>query len=177
MQTFISTFLVVSQIVLRKPWRNSVTTNIGTYRNLSSIWDWTFGKTIYRLKVYLQSFLRNSGAKFYFILLKVLRLNPSPLHMKLTFLTLFSTFIITTSIVSLVLTVLLLPDLSSLSHFFTFFCVALFVGGFFSGHLLQKASFTTRKLMVLYYVLTTKTSCSVINSIFNIETLFFVSFF
>ena len=34
-----------------KPLRNSVTTNLGTYMTLSSIWDGAFGENIYRLKV------------------------------------------------------------------------------------------------------------------------------
>ena len=58
-------------MVLWKPWRNSVTTNTGTYRTLSSIWAGDFREDIYWLKFVnyfrkkLQSPKYTSGKEFW----------------------------------------------------------------------------------------------------------------
>ena len=110
------------------------------------------------------------------ILLKVLHLNSSSLSRQLTFLALFSRYNPTSSIVSSVLTVLLLPYLPLLmfrvvpspSDFFAFVLIVLFVGGSFSGNLSQKA-FYFQIATGFAILLTAKARCSVVNRIFNIE--------
>ena len=108
------------------------------------------------------------------ILLKVLHLNSSSLSRQLTFLALFSTYNPTSSTVSSVLTVLLLPYLlmfrlvPSPSDFFTFVLIVLFVGGSFSGNLSQKA-FYFQVATGFAILLTAKTRCLVVNRIFNTE--------
>ena len=78
----------------------------------------------------------------FIILLNVLRLNPNPLRLQLKFLALLSTCNVTTAIVSSVLAVLVLSDLSL--YFFTLFHIFLFVGGSFSGNLQRKPFSTSR---------------------------------
>ena len=108
------------------------------------------------------------------ILLKILHLNSSSLSRQLTLLALFSTYNPTSSTVSSVLTVLLLPYLlmfrlvPSPSDFFTFVLIVLFVGGSFSGNLSQKA-FYFHIATGFAILLTAKARCSVVNRIFNIE--------
>ena len=123
-----------------KPLRNSVTTNLGTYMTLSSIWDGAFGENIYRLKVvnyfrkkisildvlegakyasgrrmkaarYVSLYLLSGITVLSPVSLCFLKVkNPSPLR-HLKFLALFCAYNLAALIVSSVLTVLLLSNL------------------------------------------------------------------
>ena len=96
------------------------------------------------------TFVRDSGVKSSFIiLLKTSWLNPSPFRLQLTFVVLFSTYDLTTSIVSAFLAVLLLLHLPLMLFFLVriFLCfsmVSYLLGGSFSRNIPRKASFTSR---------------------------------
>ena len=96
------------------------------------------------------TFVRDSGVKSSFIiLLKTSWLNPSPFRLQLTFVVLFSTYDLTTSIVSAFLAVLLLLHLPLMLFFLVriflwFSMVSYLLGGSFSRNIPRKASFTSR---------------------------------
>ena len=105
-------------MVLWKPWRKSVTTNIWWCLKNDDVWilntplqeEWKYQDTsifTFRHDIWQGYHFKSS----FIILLKVLRLNQSSLHLQLIFLAFFSTYNLITPIVSSVLTVLLLPHL------------------------------------------------------------------
>ena len=118
----------------------------------------------------------------FLILLKVLRLNPRSLHHQLTFLALFSTCNLRTLSVLSVLIVLLLSDLPllifslfpSLSYFFTFFYIVLFVGRSFSGNLHFYFQIATGFVIRFN---NKKTLVSNLTGSLTLKLCFFISFF
>ena len=130
--------------------------------------------TLSGLRNSCNNLIRISFKSCFIILLKVLRLNPSPLRLQLTFLALFYTYKITTSIVSSVLTFLLVPSL-----LFCFFVVVVLrfsiLFCFLVGLSLEIFCSKPPTGFVMHF--NYETRCSVVNCTSNTEVLFFISLF